>query len=53
MGYSFTQAEGDDSLSENCVSIYSPAGLYDVCANSPSATPDQLAHVLSNIKLAP
>lgn len=53
MDYHFTQSNGDETLSETCVALYAPTALYNVCANSPSATPDQLENVLNDIKLTP
>ncbi|MDO4641797.1 MAG: hypothetical protein Q4A84_08915 [Neisseria sp.] len=53
MDYHFSQASGEEILNETCVSVYSPEGLYNVCANSPSASLDQLERVLNDIKLNP
>lgn len=48
MDYSFTQENG---LKENCIAIYSPESLYNVCASSSTASDDQLAAVLKDVKL--
>ena len=48
MDYSFTQENG---LKENCIAIYSPDSLYNVCASSSTASNNQLAAVLKDVKL--
>lgn len=48
MDYSFTQENG---FKENCIAIYSPNNLYNVCANSQTASNADLAEVLKDVKL--
>lgn len=52
MNYRFSQAAKDGGeLRENCIAIIENNNLFNVCANSPSATQEQLAGVLKDINL--
>lgn len=49
MDYRFRQDE--NGLQEHCTAIYHPSNLYDICAFSQTATPEQLAGILKDVKL--
>ncbi len=51
MNYRFTQTTDAGTLRENCIAIYDPANLYNVCANSSTAAPEALAATLKNVSL--
>lgn len=49
MDYRFRQVE--NGLQEHCAAIYHPNNLYDICAFSETASPEQLAAVVKDVKL--
>ncbi|MFV2029391.1 cytochrome C [Neisseria sp. S1] len=52
MNYRFSQATEDGGeLRENCIAIIESNNLFNVCANSQSATQEQLAGVLKDVNL--
>ena len=52
MSYQFTQTASDGSLlHENCIAIYETENLYNVCANSSTASHEDLMAVLKGVAL--
>ncbi len=52
MSYRFQQKDKEDNiLNENCLAVYETNSIYNICANSYSASPTQLNEVLKDVKL--
>ena len=50
MNYRFSQTTADGTLNENCIAIHE-TNLYNVCANSNTASQEELASVLKEVSL--
>lgn len=52
MSYRFSQKDKEDNtLNENCLAVYEADNIYNICANSYSASSEQLNEVLKDVKL--
>lgn len=52
MSYRFQQKDKEDNiLNENCLAVYEASNIYNICANSYTASPEQLNDVLKDVKL--
>ena len=52
MSYRFSQKDKEDNtLNENCLAVYETDNIYNICANSYTASSEQLNEVLKDVKL--
>ena len=52
MSYRFSQKDKEDNtLNENCLAVFETDNIYNICANSYTASSEQLNEVLKDVKL--